>query len=174
MQLGLRFQKFVLLFAMISLSGTSVLANEDWKGKEEDTQIAFGGLTGMGIIDSSVGYTILGTISKKIISDGFVPDINNSVWIEGAVGPVFLSGATALSYNAHLRWDFVKDSFWTLYGLGGVGGNYLSVTQNNFTVGRGEFFPRFGAGVFYKISPAIRVRGEVAHNLIAVGLNIPI
>lgn len=148
---------------------------EDWKGKPDDTQMGFGGLTGLGIIDQWVGYAILGTVSKKVASSGFIPNINNPLWIELELGAVFLSPGTAFAYAAQMRWDFIKDTTWTLYALGGVGGNYLNPTPANSLVSlsRTEFAPRFGVGGLLNVTSTVQLRGEITHDLIAVGVNVP-
>ncbi len=157
----------LLLVSLISVASNAFA--EDWKGKTESSEMSAGVLTGLGIIDGSSGYALLGTFSRKIVPHGFVPDINNLVSIEGAIGPVFLSGVTATAYSAHLRWDFIKDSTWTFYGLGGVGGNMMSVNS----VSRFEMTPRFGMGAFFRLSDLIRGRAEISHDLVAVGVNFP-
>jgi len=146
-----------------------VRAEEDWKGKPDEKEVSFGGLTGMGIVNSAVGYAVLGTISKKIVRHGFAPDINDSVSIEAEVGPVFMSVGTALAYSTHLRWDFNKDPNWTFYGLGGVGGHVISLGLLN----RFQLNPRFGIGAFWKITALIHVRAELSHDLVALGINLP-
>jgi hypothetical protein len=150
-------------------STTSVVYAEDWKGVSEESVLSLGGMAGLAVIDATSGFTVLGTVSKKIVTHGFVPDITNSVSVEGAVGPVFLSVGTAVAYSIHLRWDFEKDKDWTLYALGGLGGNVLTASGSS----RGEAFPRFGIGAFYKMSGPLNARVELSHELIAVGINVP-
>jgi hypothetical protein len=159
---------FLVGLALVGLSFPSrhVFA-EDWKTYYDRSEMTLGGLAGLAIIDSSAGFTVLGTISKKILAKGFVPDISNSVSIEAMIGPAFVSGTTAVMYSGQLRWDFEKDDVWTLYAIGGAGGNYLSVGGNS----RVEFMPRFGVGAFWCWSEFVRFRGEIAHDLIGVGVN---
>lgn len=142
---------------------------EDWKGESDISEGSFGVINGLGIINSSTGYTLIGTVSKKIITNGFIPDLSNSVSIEGLFGPVFLSGVTGWLYSAHLRWDFEKDVNWAFFAVGGLGGNVVS--QNNHT----DFIlsPRFGVGAFWKVTPQIKIRGDIAHDLVTVGINVP-
>jgi len=149
----------------VSIATGSVAQAEDWKGAPEESVLSIGGLAGVGLSGQSSAFTVLGTASKKIVNHGFVPDITNSVSVEGIFGPAFWSGGTALAYGLHLRWDFEKDKNWTLYAVGGLGGNALS--------GRGELFPRFGVGAFYKMSGPLNARFELSHELIAVGVNVP-
>ncbi len=138
---------------------------EDWKGEPDGIGFDFGGLVGLGIVDSSSGVATIGTLSRKIISKGFVPDISNSVSVEGQFGPIFIPQHTAWFYSAHLRWDFNKSPAWTFYGLGGFGGNIMS--------SRVEIFPRLGAGAIWKVDQLVWLRGEVSHELTAVGVTIP-
>lgn len=121
-----------------------------------------GFLMGLGIIDTSAGFALLGTISQKAVPDGFIPDINDSASIEFQGGPVFMSGATPFMYSAHLRWDFHKDEKWSFYSLGGLGGN---ITGDRFAL-----HPRFGAGAIAAVHNFFSLRGEVSHELIGVGM----
>jgi hypothetical protein len=144
-------------------------AAEDWKGSSEPSEISFGALAGLGVIDSSGGFAIIPSISKKIIDRGFVPDVNDSVWIEAEVGPVFFSGATALFFSGHLRWDFIKDQDWTFYALGGASGDVTSSgLGNHFQMGL-----RFGVGALWQMTPYLKLRGELSHELIVVGVDFP-
>ncbi|MEO5970563.1 MAG: hypothetical protein ABIQ95_11600 [Bdellovibrionia bacterium] len=163
-------KKSIKLFLFISVvcaefSVGSVVHAEDWKGAPEESVLSLGAMAGLGVIDATSGFTIFGTLSKKIVNHGFVPDITNSVSVEGGFGPVILSSGTATAYSIHLRWDFEKDKDWTLFAMGGLGGNVLN--------GRGEFFPRFGIGAFYKMSGPLNARFEISHEAIAAGINVP-
>lgn len=154
---------------MLNLVGIVFLASsvsayaEDWKGEPEKSELSVGGLAGMGIIDGTMGLALYGTISKKIIKHGFVPDISDSVSVELLGGPVILPGSTAFGYGATIRWDFYKDSQWTPYAFGGVGGNLLN--------SRFELLPRFGVGIFCNLAQFFRLRAEVGADLIAAGVN---
>jgi hypothetical protein len=144
---------------------------EDWKGKSDGSEVHFGGLTGLGIIDFHPGFVLLGTASKKIVHSGFVPDITNSVSIEAEAGPLFAASTTLFDYSLHLRWDFEKDEHWIFYAIGGVGGFIAgsSFGSDNFMV-----FPRFGLGTFFRVNDLILIRGEISHELIAAGITIPL
>ena len=150
----------------IGFSANRVVYAEDWKGKPEESVLSLGALTGVGLVDQGSGLALFGTISKKIINHGFISEITDSVSVEGALGPVLLSGGTAMVYSVHLRWDFEKDQNWTLYALGGVGGNVLTGRSS-------EFYPRFGIGAFYKMAGPLNGRVELSHEAILVGLNVP-
>lgn len=140
---------------------------EDWKGPIEEPEVRVGVLMGLGILDSSGGATLLGTISRKIVTKGFAPEINNCVSIEGEAGPISVLGNGALAYSAHLRWDFQKNDEWTFYALGGVGGNITGAGLGN----RFLLFPRFGVGAFWTLNEKFALRGELSHELTAIGVS---
>ena len=160
--------KLLLIGVGILFAGPQSFA-EDWKGTPDLGDMSFGGVTGLGIIDGTAGYSLIGSLSGKIISNGFIPSLTDSVSLEGMFGPFFMSNMTAWLYSAHLRWDFEKDSTWTFFAIGGVGGNFKSVNSN----AQFEMTPRFGVGAFWKLSSQVRLRGDIAHDLIAVGVNVP-
>jgi hypothetical protein len=156
---------------VVSPSHSSVqVIHEDWKGAPDPSGASFGGLAGLGVVDSSGGFAVLGTASTKIAKDGWLADVNESVSAEGAAGAVFFSGSSVFAYSLHLRWDFKKDETWTFYALGGVGGNI----QGSDLGSHFELFPRFGVGTFYDAGLPFLIRGELSHELIAVGVNFPI
>ncbi|MFL5813675.1 MAG: hypothetical protein ACJ763_08865 [Bdellovibrionia bacterium] len=145
--------------------GTAVSSSEDWKGKPEASEWAFSALTGLGIVNATPGFAIMGAAARKILDQGFVPDINNSVWIETELGPVFAKGSAAFQFSGHLRWDFVRNEDWTFYALGGFGGSVTGQKLGD----KFEFYPRFGAGALWKIFADFNVRGEVSHELVVLG-----
>ena len=153
------------LFSVLILSA-SALAAEDWKGQSPDHDFQLGGLVGLGVIDSSGGAAVLGTLAKRIAPHGFIPEINNVAWIEAEVGPLFTSGTAAFFYSTHVRLDFIKDETWTYYFLGGLGGNI----QSSKLGGHFELYPRFGMGALWDVGAPFKIRAEVSHELIAVGV----
>ena len=156
----------VLLAGLILVASGSARA-DDWKGQPDPSQFGLGALTGMGVIDNHVGFALLGAASKKILDTGFVSDVNNSVWIEAELGPVFISGSTAFAYSAHLRWDFIKDPTWTLYALGGLAGNITGTALGDHF----ELYPRFGVGAMMNLVENMSLRAEISHEFIVVGVN---
>lgn len=144
-------------------------AAEDWKGKPDRSEFNFGVLTGLGVIDSSGGFALLGTAAQKIIQQGLIPDLNDSVWIELGMGPIFVSGTSAFTYAAHLRWNFEKDPEWTFFALGGVAGNITGASLGS----RFLLFPRVGVGALWKMMDLFSWRAELSHELIAVGVVFP-
>jgi hypothetical protein len=146
--------------------GAGVISSaEDWKGKPESAEWTVSALTGLGIVNATPGFAIMGAAAKKIVDHGFVPDINNSVWIETELGPVIAKGSAAFQFSGHLRWDFVQNQDWTFYALGGLGGSSTGEKLGD----KFEFYPRFGAGALWKIFADFDIRGEVSHELVVVG-----
>lgn len=158
-----------LLAALTSLSFASASAHaaEAWKGVPSDKEFSAGAMAGLGVIDATAGFSLLGTVAKKIVKQGFVPDLNDSVWVEFEGGPFFAKGSVAFAYSAHLRWDFVKDDDWTFYAVGGLGGNVTGKDLGD----RWELFPRFGVGTMARLNQEIAIRAELSHEFVVVGAN---
>jgi hypothetical protein len=148
-------------------------ASPDWKGPSDNAEVHLGALAGLAILNFNTGFALLGTASKKIIKNGFVPEIANSVSLETELGPVFAgAGSTLFSYSLHLRWDFEMNEKWIFFALGGAAG-YVAPTT--FAAGNTfALFPRIGLGAFFRASDLIMIRGEVSHELIAAGVTIPL
>jgi|GEM_PF-875600 len=144
-------------------------SSDDFKGRLDPEEFDGGALAGMGIVDGNAGFALVGHIAHKIIRNGFIPDLADSVSIEAQFGPIFGLGQTTLHYGAHLRWDFQQNQTWSFYALGGVGGNY----SNYATGGRTEFFPRLGLGAYLKIFQNFDARVEISHELVALGATFP-
>ena len=141
---------------------------EDWKGKPTTTEGSLGGMAGLGVVDGSAGFSLLGTAAKKIVEGGFVKDINNSVWIEVEIGPMWVATTTVATYSLHLRWDFQKDRTWTIYALGGLAGVIPAKSLGNSW----ELFPRFGVGGLLNLNDDgnLALRLELSHEFIGAGL----
>lgn len=147
-------------------ASTPSSSNEEWKGIPGDSEISIGALTGLGVLDSSAGFAVLATAGRRIVPHGFVPDINNSVYLEAMVGPLFLKAGTAFAYSVHLRWDFQKNDPWIFYALGGLGGDITGAGLGN----RFLLFPRFGIGALWQVYPQIHARAELSHELTTMGI----
>ena len=145
-----------------------VLTGEDYKSVHPTNNYTFGGSTGFGLVDTRGGFSLIGNIAAKMVKDGFIPEIVNPVFLELQFGPTFVSGATFWMYSTHLRWDFVKDAKWTLFAIGGFGGNFGSNKYGN----RVAIHPRFGVGAFYALD-TVDMRFEFSHELITVGVSVP-
>lgn len=157
---------FRILCLGLVLGWVATVQAEDWKGQPETSKWTAGAVTGLGIIGNNSGFTFLGTVSKKIIKNGFVTGINDSVSIEGMLGPVAFIFPQGWIYSIHLRWDFIKDDQWTLFTVGGVGGNVVSSTTTLFLLA-----PRFGIGSFFKLQETVYLRADVSHDLLGLGVN---
>lgn len=155
----------VLQSAPAQGAGIPATSAEDWKGNPETAQWSFSALAGLGIVNATPGFALMGAAAKKIVDRGFVPDITNSVWIETELGPVFAKGSAAFQFSGHLRWDFVQNEDWTFYALGGFGGSSTGQKLGD----KFEFYPRFGAGALWKVFADFNIRGEVSHELVVVG-----
>ncbi len=161
----------IALSLILTFSTTSafsqVTPEEEFKGKPSSADLNFGALAGMGILDSSAGFNLVGAIAKKIVNRGFISDLNDQVFVEIELGPLFVSGSTAWFYSTHVRWDFKRDSEWTFYALGGLAGHVTSQALGD----RWTALPRFGVGTFWKVAPMVTLRGELSHELIGVGVS---
>lgn len=151
------------------VSGTTPTSSgEDYKSVHPENNFTFGASTGMGIVDTHAGFALIGNVAAKVVKDGFIPDIVNPVFLEVEFGPTFVSGATFWQYSTHLRWDFVKDAKWTLFALGGLGGNFGSNRYGD----RVALYPRFGVGAFYALD-TMDLRFEFSHEMMTVGASVP-
>lgn len=140
--------------------------NEPFKGASDGTQFMAGFGAGLGIISGQPAFDVLGFVAKKIVDRGFVPDINDSVWVELQTGPAITQGVLAIPYSAHLRWDFTRDEQWTFFATGGLGGTVVGISAPSTRV---EIFPRFGVGALLHIFPGIALRGDLSHEFTGVG-----
>ncbi|MCX7978684.1 MAG: hypothetical protein N2578_06730 [Bdellovibrionaceae bacterium] len=123
-------------------------------------------MTGLGLLSDSAGLPLIGTLSKKILHEGFVPDVSDQAHLEGAFGPMWIKGGAVWSWSVHLRWDFRKDEKWMPFAIGGMGGNFVPEKLGK----RQEFFPKFGVGAFYTLGENLKLRGEVSHTWIGIGV----
>jgi hypothetical protein len=144
-------------------------AAEDYKTFNPNHTVTLGVAGGLGLIDTTEGFTLIGSAGVRLVPDGFIPDIVNPVFLELQFGPMFARGSTLWMYSTHLRWDFVKDNTWTLFALGGFGGN---ISDNVVLGDRVAFHPRFGIGAFYDIG-VIVMRFDFSHELVTAGVSYP-
>lgn len=161
-----------LLIASVSgawaAPATPETSGEPYKSFNPTNRFTAGLSSGFGLVDTHGGFSIVGNLGAKVVQDGFIPEIVNPVFLEAQFGPIFVSGATFWMYSTHLRWDFVKDAKWTLFALGGVGGNFGSNRYGD----RVALYPRFGVGAFYAMD-TIDLRFEFSHEVITVGASVP-
>jgi len=147
----------------------AVSSGEDYKSYTPPNNFTLGFGGGFGLVDTHGGFSVIGNAAAKIVKDGFIPEIVNPVFLEVAFGPTFVSGATFWQYSTHLRWDFVKNMDWTLFALGGFGGNIVDDPQYG---DRTAFHPRFGVGAFYALE-YFDLRFEFSHEMITLGASFP-
>jgi len=164
--------KTLLTTLVLALCTSNALATSDFKGEPPTREFTSGGMAGVGQVYSEFGFAVIGSVAKKILNKGFVPDINNQVFVELQGGPLFINKSTLAVYSAHLRWDFVKDINWTLYGIGGLGGSVGKLVEG----GKSEFVlnPRFAAGAFVSITSFIALRLEASSQWTTLGVSFGI
>jgi hypothetical protein len=165
-----RFWKGMLGAGLGLLLGMAPAQAEEWKGTPPEGAFSFGLLGGIAPLNSLGGVPLVGHIAAKIVPLGFIPDINNQVWIEAAAGVhiAFLGAFTSGLFSTHLRWDFVLSDEWTFFAVGGFGGAVVSTSAgSSFT-----FHPRFGVGSIYYFVPQFGIRFELSHEWTAVGLQV--
>jgi hypothetical protein len=147
---------------------------EDWKWPLAEHEWTAAVLPGVGIINNSAGFALQGAIAKKIMHQGFAPDINNQVFVEVQAGPYTTGGGSALLFSTHLRWDFALNGDWTFYALGGLGGNITGERLGD----QFQLLPRFGVGGVLDIErqthAPIGIRGELSRELIGIGVQFRI
>lgn len=151
-----------------AVEAVAASTGEDYKSVHPNNSFTGGISAGFGLVDTHGGFTLIGNLAAKVVQDGFIPDIVNPVFLEAEFGPVYVSGATFWMYSTHLRWDFVKDARWTLFALGGFGGNFGANRYGD----RMALHPRFGVGAFYALD-TIDMRFEFSHEVITVGASVP-
>jgi len=159
----MRLLKIVLLLTAIA---SSVAQAEPWKGPAANSEFNLGAMIGVGLIGNVAGVAAVGNVAKKIVHQGFVPEINNQVFAEAQLGSVFKTGSDAFIYSAHLRWDFVHDPRFTLFALGGFSGYSVTGVGGDLPIA-----PRVGIGIFWNLTPVLALRGEISHELISTGLS---
>ncbi len=147
---------------------------EDWKWPLAEHEWTAAVIPGVGIINNSAGFALQGAIAKKIMHQGFAPDINNQVFVEVQAGPYTTGGGSALLFSTHLRWDFTLNGDWAFYALGGLGGNVTSERLGD----QFQLLPRFGVGGILDIERQtgvpIGIRGELSRELIGIGVQFRI
>ncbi len=104
-----------------------------------------------------------------LLSDpGFIPTLNNSVYLEGSA---FVAQRRGFFVAPELRWDFHIHPQWTVFGVGGIEAN-LNADDEEDGVSL-----VFAAGAFWRIpGKAFLVRGEVdaAHGAARMGAVFPL
>jgi hypothetical protein len=160
-----------LAIGVLTIHSSHAFGDEElWKGKPPEGEVSFGLGAGLAPLGSSGGFVSILHLGKKIVHTGFVPDINNQVWIEAAGGFHYGFNSTWWSglFSAHLRWDFIINPEWTLMAMGGVGGWFNNVGGFTTVV----VHPRIAAGAVYYFTPQVGLRIDVSHEWTTLGLQV--
>ncbi len=161
---GLTWAGIAALLAWMGAQATA--RGADFKGEVPPGEIQAGMLLGLSMINSSGGFSLLGTVARPIVEKGWADDVADQVLLELELGPAFFSGDSGLLFSTHLRWDFHKDADWAFFALGGLFGRA--------GLGGGwPLYPRFGVGALQKLQSNLWLRGEVSAELIVVGATFP-
>lgn len=104
-----------------------------------------------------------------------IPDVNNSLLLEGNVGASFYgtvagtNGVAGFHGAANGRWDFQLDHQWKFFGLLGLGYNAVTADRRNEVRG-GGFFPVIGVGSVFQFERDWGVRVDLGYHFAGVGL----
>lgn len=157
---------FVLLF-VLSFCTNSLRAEEPWFGTPPEYRFNVGLSVGTGEFNGTYGPAVLVTGATRLIEQGFAPrSINNQVFLELQLGPLFVNGETALLAGAHLRWDFILDINWTFFAVGGMG----TLVGGSGLGSPFHIYPRFGIGAMASLLPELVARAEISHEYQILGL----
>jgi opacity protein-like surface antigen len=173
-KLNLHWTALVFLFAFIFAIGVvpplahaqTAQSQEPWKGASPQTDGTLTVMPGMSINGTDVELAIVGAAAKRIIERGFVPDINDQVFLEVMLGPSITGDFTAWFYGVNLRWDFHYNEDWGIYGLGGLGGVIVDANVGNDT----SVHPRFGVGYLKALGSSMKFRAEAQSDFVGAGL----
>jgi hypothetical protein len=157
---------FGLLWVLVLAFGFAQA--DDFKGTPPKGDVDVSALVGAAPVGGTVGLGLEVLASRKLLSQGFAPEINNQVAIELGVGPVFQAAGTSFLYSLNLRWDFHKDENWTFFGLGGLGGLATCKGCDPSLV----VWPHAGVGVIRNINEVVGIRCEVSGQMIAIGARV--
>ena len=120
-------------------------------------------------------FGIQARYATRIVDKGFIPDINNSFYIEGGFGLTFYgtqgtqSGITGLNVIATGRWDFQfipEATFFADLGLGFNGVSNNAASQ----VSGANLFPAFGVGAMFNFTSEWAARADLSYQFFGAGL----
>ncbi len=119
--------------------------------------------------------SIHGRYSYRILDQGFLPDINNSISLEGGLGSTYYGNIAAgtnvvgLTFVAVARWDLQYDPTWIFFG--NVGLSYTAVINASTSdVRGGGFFPALGIGAMYNMQPEWALRADFSYQFLGAGI----
>jgi hypothetical protein len=148
-------------------------STEAWKGKPfpQTNNFFFG--AGLNYFDN-LGFQ--GRYAVRLMPQGPIPDMTNSIWFEGGLGLTFYgtkraqTGVTGIDAVVTGRWDFQLDPNWTFFGDLGVGYNAVSNDRQDDVKG-GGFFPAVGVGVIASITVDWAIRADLSYQFLGLGLS---
>ena len=104
------FLKTLLVLIVSFFSLNTLHAAEPWKGTTKSSPIEVGTLMGLSLYGTDTNWSVLGTGAYLLVPEGWIPDVDERVWVEGEFGPTFFSRSastqTGMQWSTHLRWDF--------------------------------------------------------------------
>lgn len=149
---------------------------DDWQGTPKETNFNLGVLGGVASFDKT-GAPVRLFLAVKLLNQGFVPEINDQVFLEFQGGPVFglNSGDQAIISGVGLRWMFYKTTRLAFYALGGLRAQYLNAQLNSTSGTWGATMtinPSFGAGVSWELASALSLRAEYGLEMLSAGFSL--
>ncbi len=164
-------KKILILLSILGVFSQQAHAAENWKGHTEVSPYEFGVLTGLTLYGTEAGWGFLANGAYLLQPNGWLDDIDDRLWLEVEAGPSFFTAptggtGTGFQYSTHVRWDFTYNEYWTVYGLGGIGG----LVAPGYLGSKFSIHPRFGGGVEYQTKSALMFRGEVSAEFMGLGI----
>lgn len=163
-------RKFAVILTIINAAILQKAYSEEkteyWKGSTSPEMVNFTLMTGNGTAGYPNAFTLMSMVAVKMMDRGFLDEINNQVFIEGEIGPHFVTSSPNWLVGARIRWDFEMNLLWRFYAAGGAG----FVIPNSDTKAPFPFYPRIALGTFIQFNAYWKLRAEVSHEFTGVGL----
>lgn len=165
----------LLILGCMSLSLPSFAEEqsyEAWLGTPREASWNLGFQAAGVEIKSKSHFAPILTISKKISDKGFLPVVNNQLFMEAAGGPVVNISGSAFYSTFNMRWDIEKSKCFTPYAVLGLSASYLKQgNETSITIQ----LARTGLGLFWRpFSIPVGLRVEAGTSLSSLGLTIDI
>ncbi|MBI3541836.1 MAG: hypothetical protein HY075_00990 [Deltaproteobacteria bacterium] len=120
-------------------------------------------------------WGLQGRFAYRVLDKGFVPELNNSIYLEGGVGMTFYGsrggqdGVTGFSLLATVRWDFQLNDYVIFFADLGAGYTGVSNSKQDFVKGA-NLWPALGVGAIVNVTNEWAVRGDLSYQFLGVGL----
>jgi len=158
-------------YQSVNPDGDEEKSSSPFKGQPipQTNQLFFG--LGMNYFD---GFGLQGRYAARLL-DNVIPDLNNSLYIEGGIGMTFYGkvsgtdGVTGFHFIVTGRWDFQVNHDWTLFGNLGFGYNAVS-SGKKAGVSGGGFFPAGGVGAMYALNQDWALRADLSYQFLGGGI----